>query len=75
MCFSYRTDRQKLKEKEGTQITLVRVMCEESWTDPTCVTIAASPLGNCTIVCEIAIIKVSKSTEQTIWSVSPVSMT
>ena len=65
----------RLKEKEGTQRTFVRVICEESWMIPTWVTIATSPLGNWTMVCKIAVIEVNKSTEQTMWSVAPVSIT
>ena len=65
----------RLKEKDGTHRTLVRVICEESWIVPTCVTTVDSPLGNCTIECEIAVIQVNKLTEQTMWSVAPVSIT
>ena len=48
------TDR-RLNVKVGTQRTLVRVMWDESWMVPMCVTMAASPLGNSTIVCEISV--------------------
>ena len=61
----------RLKEKDGIHRTLVRVICEESWIVPT----ADSLLGNCTIECEIAVIQVNKLTEQTMWSVAPVSIT
>ena len=65
----------RLKEKDGTHRTLVRVICEESWIVPMCVTTADSPLGNCTIECEIAVIQVNKLTEQTMWPVALVSIT
>ena len=65
----------KLNEKEGTQRTFVKVICEESLIVPTWVTRAASPLGNSTTVCEIAVKEVNKCFEQTMWSVAPVSIT
>ena len=65
----------KLNEKEGTQRTFVRVICEDSWSVPTWVTRAASPLGNSTTVCEIAVKEVNKCIKQTMWFVAPVSIT
>ena len=65
----------RLNVKEGTQRTFVRVMWDEILIVPTWVTIAASPLGNSTIVCEIAVKEVNKCIEHTMWSVVPVSIT
>ena len=65
----------KLNEKEGTQRTFVRVICEESLSVPTWVTRAASLLGDSTTVCEIAVKEVNKCIEQTMWSVALVSLT
>ena len=73
MCFSDSMTNKRLKVKEGTHKTLLRVKEDDKTKAPLCVTEAVSPLGNSTMVLVIAIIEVL--TEHIIWSVAPVSMT
>jgi hypothetical protein len=56
----------KLKEKEGTHRTFVRVKVAEILTLPICVTSAELPFGNLTFLETIEVIVVRKETEQTI---------
>ncbi len=64
----------RLKEKEGTQRTLVKIKESENLTVPMCVTKANWPLGNLTWEDITAVIDVRWWMELTIWSVAPVSM-
>jgi len=65
----------RLKEKEGTHKTLVKIKLAEILTVPMCVTTAELPFGNLTFLVTREVIDVRNETEQTIWSVAPVSMT
>jgi hypothetical protein len=64
----------RLKEKEGTQRTFVRVNVAEILTVPIWVTSANDLLGNFTFLETVAVIDVKKVMELTMWSVAPVSM-
>ena len=65
----------KLKLKDGTQRTLVRVREEERTTVPMWVICANSPLGDWTKDYIVAVIEDNKSTEHTKCSVALVSNT
>ena len=65
----------KLKLNDGTQRTLVRVSEEERTIVPMWVTWADTLLGNWTKDCIVVVIEVNRSTEQTKWSVAPISNT
>ena len=65
----------RLKEKEGTHKTFLRISLEDRVMVPMCVTLVVSPLGNSTTVCVTVVMLVNKSLEHTIWSVVPLSKT
>jgi len=64
----------RLKVKEGTQRTSVKIKESENLTVPICVTKANWPLGNLTYEDTTAVIVVKWWVELTIWSVALVSM-
>jgi DNA-binding phage protein len=64
----------RLKEKDGTYRTFVRISVEDNLTVPICVTGTKFPFGSLTSLETEAITVVNNEKEQIIWSVAPVSM-
>ena len=61
----------RLKGKDGTHNTSVRIRCSEILTVPMWVTFANYLLGSLTCVDMVAMIVVYKDTKMIIWSVTP----
>ena len=64
----------RLKEKDGTHNTLMRVRLAEICTVPIWVTTANLPFGSLTLANILVVIEVNNDIEHIIWSVAPVSI-
>lgn len=64
----------RLNLKLGTTSTSVKVNVSDSFTVPTCVTYALSPLGNLTEALILLVMVVNRLMEQVMCSEAPVSM-
>ena len=64
----------KLKEKDGTHKTLVRVRLAEICTVPIWVTTTNFPFGSLTLADILAVIEMNNDIEPIIWLVAPVSI-
>ena len=62
-----------LKEKLGMQNTFSKTKVGDTWTVPTCVTLAISPLGNLIEIWTVEVMEVKNWVEWTMWSVAPLS--